>query len=194
MQNSLKAETKEVIAITNQAEGQATLAAGLIKTAKGKQRTLLRLDANLEEALLVAQEVAQQTQEELEYQVSTLVTSALESIFPDPYEFKVEFDIKRGKTEAVLFFTRDGEVIDPLTAAGGGVVEVAAFALRLSCFLISLEKPPPIIIMDEPFACVSEEYQPAVVALLEEMSEKLGIQIICVTHLQSLKVGNVIEL
>jgi len=194
MLNSLKTETLEAVKATSRAEGRAEYAATLLKKDKQSLRTYMRLESSLEEALLVAQEVAQMTQEELEYQVSTLVTNALESIFPDPYEFKVEFDIKRGKTEAVLFFTRDGEVIDPLTASGGGVVDVAAFALRLSAFLISLEKPPPVIILDEPFRFVSEEYQPAVAELMQEMAEKLGIQFIVVTHLRTLEIGNVIEI
>jgi len=102
----------------------------------------MRLESNMEEALLIAQEVAQQTQEELEFQVSALVTNALASIFPDPYEFKVEFEIKRGKTEAAMFFTRGGEEIDPLTASGGGVVDIAAFALRLSAFLFLRKNAP----------------------------------------------------
>ena len=119
---------------TTRAEAQAEYASELLKEERLKKRALMRLESNLEEALLVAQEVAQQTQEELEYQVSTLVTNALESIFPDPYEFHVAFEIKRGKTEASLYFTRDGEEIDPLTAAGGGVVEITAFALKLSMF------------------------------------------------------------
>jgi len=194
MQTSFKSRTQEVIQATARAEGCAKYAEELLKKAKTAQRSFMRLESNLEEALLVSQEVAQMTQEELEFQVSALVTNALESIFPDPYEFKVEFDIKRGKTEAVLFFTRNGEAIDPLTAAGGGIVDVAAFALRLSSFLISLEKPPGIIVLDEPFRFVSEEYQPAVAELMEEMAEKLGIQFIVVTHLNALEIGNVIEI
>lgn len=187
-------EVRKLLDATTAAEGQKAYAEGLLKDEKRKRKTLMRLERNLEEALLVSQEVAQQTQEELEYQVSTLVTNALESIFPDPYKFNVSFEIKRGKTEAVLYFTRDGEEIDPLTASGGGVVDVAAFALRLSAFLISNEKPPPVIILDEPFRFVSEEYQPAVAELLEEMSEKLGIQIIMITHVSTLEIGNVIEI
>jgi len=194
MQISFKVDAQEAAKVAARAEGCAQYASELLKKAKLAKRQQLRLDANLEEALLVAQEVAQMTQEELEFQVSALVTNALESIFPDPYEFKVEFDIKRGKTEAALFFTKNGEAIDPLTASGGGVVDVAAFALRLSSFLISLEKPPGVIVLDEPFRFVSEEYQPAVAELMEEMADKLGIQFIVVTHLNALEIGNVIEI
>lgn len=194
MQTCLDNRIEALLDGTTRAGAQAEYASELLKEEKAKKRAFMRLESNLEEALLVAQEVAQQTQEELEYQISTLVTNALESIFPDPYEFHVAFEIKRGKTEAALYFTKDGEEIDPLTASGGGAVEIAAFALRLSAFLISAEKPPPIMIFDEPFKFVSEEYRPAVAEMVEEMSEKLGITFIIVTHLTDLKIGNVIQL
>jgi energy-coupling factor transporter ATP-binding protein EcfA2 len=166
----------------------------LLGKEKAKLKSLLRSERDHESALLISQKVAQQTQEELEFQVSALVTNALESIFPDPYEFRVEFEIKRGKTEARMFFLRDNKEIDPITASGGGVVEVAAFALRLSAYLISADRPPAVMIMDEPFRFVSASYQQGVVDLLEEMSDKLGIQLILITHVSELVVGNVIQM
>jgi DNA repair exonuclease SbcCD ATPase subunit len=48
--------------------------------------------------------------------------------------------------------------------------------------------------LDEPFRFVSDEYQPAVADLMEEMADKLGIQFIIVTHEENLKIGNVIKL
>ena len=79
-----------------------------------------------------------------------------------------------------------------MTAAGGGVVDVAAFALRLSCYLIMSPRPEPVIILDEPFRFVSKEYQGQVAELLEELSAKLGLQFVIVTHEEELEVGNVI--
>ena len=103
---------------------------------------------HLEEALLITQTVAKKTQEELEYRISEIVTMALGSVFDDPYEFCIRFDIKRGKTEATMFFSREGEEIDPLNASGGGVVDVAALALRLSCYLITRPRPAPIFFFE----------------------------------------------
>ena len=173
--------------------GEKALIRKQIKEAKEKKKQLVKRSKDLEKALVITQKVAQMTQEELEYRISNIVTTALESVFPDPYEFKVIFEIKRGKTEARLVFVRDGEVIDPLTASGGGVVDVAAFALRLSAYLITSPRPQPVIILDEPFRFVSEEYQEKVADLLEELSQKLEIQFIIVTHENTLKRGNIIE-
>jgi len=163
------------------------------KTEK-KRRSLQRLSLIIEKALLISQQVAKLTQEELEFQISALVTNALESIFPDPYTFRVQFEIKRGRTEAVMAFLRGDEELNPLTATGGGCVDVASFALRLSSYLIAGNKLPPIMILDEPFRFISADYQEAVADLLNEMSDRLGVQFILVTHEESLKDGNVIEM
>ena len=165
-----------------------------IEDKKEKRKRVKRLSRDLEQALIIAQDVSQMTQEQLEYQISTLVTNSLDAIFPEPYVFKVSFEIKRGKTEASMFFSKNGEELNPLTSTGGGVVDVASFALRLTSFLISKQKPPPLLIMDEPFRFVSLDYQEKVAILLEEMSKKFGIQIIIVTHEETYQVGNVIKI
>lgn len=164
-----------------------------ILTGRRKLKELTRGRECCEKALAVAQEVARLTQEELEYRISDIVTAALAAVFPDPYEFKLIFEIKRGKTEARPIFMRDGKGIDPLTAAGGGVVDVAAFALRLSCYLIMRDRPQPLFVLDEPFRFVSREYQVKVADLLEELAERLGVQFLIVTHEEELERGNVLR-
>ena len=84
--------------------------------------------------------------------------------------------------------------VDPMTASGGGVVDVASFALRLSCLVLS--KPPinRILILDEPFKFLSEDYRERVRILLETLSKEMKTQIILVTHIEELKTGRMIEL
>jgi DNA repair exonuclease SbcCD ATPase subunit len=81
-----------------------------------------------------------------------------------------------------LFFVRDGEKIDPLEAAGVGAVDIATFALRVAAW--SMEDPHSrnVIILDEPFRCLSEDFQEQASMMLKELSNKLGIQFIIVTH------------
>ena len=76
--------------------------------------------------------VAQETQRQLEWHISEIVTLALASTFDNPYIFKAEFVQRRGKTECDLFFERDGFRVDPVAEAGGGAVDVTAFALRVA--------------------------------------------------------------
>jgi len=84
--------------------------------------------------------------------------------------------------------------VDPLSASGGGVVDVAAFALRLSCLCLSKPKRRHLLVLDEPFKFVSEEYRHRIRGMMEKLSEEMGVQIIMVTHIKELETGKVIRL
>jgi len=104
----------------------------------------------------VIQTVAQDTQNKLKFHIQDIVQLALDTCYPEVYKFCVDFEIKRGKTEAKLFFLKDGEEINPIEAAGGGVVDLAAFALRIAAW--SLGKSDNTIVLDEPFKHLSRIY------------------------------------
>ena len=145
------------------------------------------------EARQVAQGVAEAVQQTASNQVAGVVTKCLEVVFDDPYEFEIIFEQKRGRTEARLVFVRDGQQVDPLGAAGGGVVDVAAFALRLACLALSTPRCRRLVVMDEPFRFVSKQYRPRLRDMLSALSEDMGFQFIFVTHIPELAVGHVVE-
>jgi len=142
---------------------------------------------NIEQALVVAQAVAKLTQEQLRIQVNDVVTMALNTVFPERYEFHLDFEIKRGKTEAVISLTQNKDRLDdPMGETGGGVVDVLSFALRISCFLFKRNSLRPTIILDEPFRFVSKDLQDRVGQILKRMAKKMKIQFIIVTHEEAL--------
>lgn len=148
-----------------------------------------------QEAQTIIQQVAQQVQQQAHAKIAHVVTTCLESVFPDPYEFRIRFDRKRGRTEAQLLLYRDGLLLeDPLDESSGGVLDVAAFALRLACLVLS--KPPRrrLLVLDEPFKHLSRENRPRVRGMLETLSKEMGVQIILVTHDEEFQVGRVIDL
>jgi DNA repair exonuclease SbcCD ATPase subunit len=127
-----------------------------------------------------------QTQQTLQVNISDITSLALEAVFPDPYELKVEFLQRRNKTECDLYFVRDGNRVDPLTASGVGAVDVAAFALRIASWSMMQPHTRNTIILDEPFRFLSENYQEQAAQMLKQISIKLGIQMIIVTHNETL--------
>jgi ABC-type transporter Mla maintaining outer membrane lipid asymmetry ATPase subunit MlaF len=141
---------------------------------------------NFEKAQVVIQVVALLTQNQLRYHISEIVTLALASVFDDPYEFDVEFVQRRGQTECDLSFVREDAHVSPLTASGGGVVDIAAFALRVALWSLKQPHTRPILILDEPFRFVSANYKPKASEMLKMISERLGLQIIMVTHSEEL--------
>lgn len=135
---------------------------------------------DIESAQVAIQIIAKSTQSQVKVHIEDLVTRALEAVFPDPYTFCVDFEMKRNKTEAKLLFERGGNKVDPMDSTGGGAVDIAAFALRIALWAIG--KSSPTLIFDEPFRFLSSGYQSKAGELLKELSRLLGVQFIIVTH------------
>lgn len=150
---------------------------------------------DLTEAQQLLQGIAAEVQRRSHEAVASLVTRCLKTVFgDDSYEFRINFEQRRGRTEADLVFHRDGKDIDPSTASGGGVCDVAAFALRLACLLLSRPAKRKLLVLDEPMRMLSAEYQPIVRELIETLADELSLQIVMVTHSPNLACGKVIEL
>jgi DNA repair ATPase RecN len=140
----------------------------------------------IERAQELIKQAAKNTQEELEYHISELVSLAMKTVFDDPYEMKVKFETKADRTEARVVFEKDGNEISPMDASGGGVVDVASFALRVSLWSLKSPRSCNTLILDEPFKMLSRDLLPKAGEVLKELSRRLGIQFIVVTHSQDL--------
>jgi DNA repair exonuclease SbcCD ATPase subunit len=137
-----------------------------------------------ERGLHIIREVAQSTQRNLEYHISNLVTTALSSVSSDFPEFEAEIEIQRNKTSLQLYFVESGTRSKPIETSGGGPLDIASFALRTSFW--SLNKNRPTFILDEPFKFVSPGLQSKVSEMLKMLSDKLGLQIIMVSHAEEI--------
>lgn len=148
-----------------------------------------------ETAQSIAQDVAKAVQEKTHEKISGVVTKCLRAVFPNPYEFKIIFEGKRGKTDARLVFVRDGKEMDPTDGVGGSVLDVAAFALRLAC--LGLQKPGRrrVVFIDEGFRGIDDRgNKERLRTMLVMLAEELKFQIILVTHDEGLEAGTVIEI
>lgn len=175
-----------------------------LRTAERKcteeQRKLTEAEDRLtyvEEAQGIAQHVAQEIQQQAHRKISGVVSRGLETVFDagDIYGFKIRFDRKRGRTEAVLILTKNGhEVEDPLNADSGGVVDIAAFILRTACIVLAKPNLRRFLSLDEPFKFVSEEFRDNVRMLIEGLSRDMKFQYLMVTHEKAYRIGKVVEL
>jgi len=134
-----------------------------------------------EKAREIIRAVGLSTQQELQYNISEITSLALTSILNDPYELSVEFVQRRNKTECDLLFEKDGNKINPYYG-GGGAMDVASFALRVASWSMQTPRSRNVLILDEPFKFLSRNLQGRASQMLSEISEKLGLQIIAVTH------------
>lgn len=144
-------------------------------------------------ARVLLQGVAVAVQREAHKNIASVVSRCLEAVFDDPYRFRIDFTEKRGRTEAEMMFDRNGEIVDPLSAAGGGVVDIAAFAARVARLMLARPARRRLLVLDEPFRFVSRDLRPRVRRLIETLASEMGIQFVMVTHDPQLAAGKVIE-
>ena len=136
-----------------------------------------------EKALEIVKIVGLETQKELEYHLAEQVSLALAAVFDDPYELKVEFIERRGKTEADILFQRRELKRKPIGNVGGGAIDVASFALRIAYWSMRQDKRTrPVFILDEPFSGLKgEEANKRALELVSLFSSEFGIQIIMIS-------------
>jgi ABC-type cobalamin/Fe3+-siderophores transport system ATPase subunit len=146
---------------------------------------LIERQKTIEIVQALVQKVAKETQEQLKFQIEDIVKTCIDTCFPDEYDFKVEFEIKRGKTECALKFYKNGhEIDDLLESGGGGVVDMASFGIRIAAW--SLGNTANTLVLDEPFKFLSRNLQARGGEILSEISKKLGLQLIINTHIPEL--------
>lgn len=162
------------------------------QTAQNLEQAQERLSAyqtdlqNHEQAREVIKETGLKTQQALAFHISDITSLALQAVFPEPYDLVVDFVQRRNKTECDLWFERDGEKLSPMDASGGGAVDVAAFALRVASWSMQHPRSRATIILDEPMRFLSTDLQPKASEMLKQLSEKLGLQFIIITHEEEL--------
>jgi len=121
-------------------------------------------------------------QSRVEFCLSSVVTKAMSIVFPDPYEFRLNFEINQhDAVSATPVLWKHGEEYDPLFGTGGGVVDVVSFALRVACLVLS-GKEDRVLILDEPAKHLSSDLHDRFKEVVDELTEQLSIQFLMVTH------------
>ena len=147
----------------------------------------------------VTNRVAREIQRRVHERIAGIVSNCLVAVFDDPYGFSIRFDIRRGKTEARMVFSRDGvELDDPLNEVGGGVIDVAALALRVASIVLGRPPRRRLLVLDEPFRNVRGlGNKRRVRRMLERLADDSGFQVLLnvdVDAYPEFRMGKVIEL
>lgn len=142
---------------------------------------LRELSLAIESASTLIQDTAKETQEKIRVHLNSLVTKALQAVYPeDIHFFDLKFVSERGQTSIYPTLIKGENELDPLDNSGG-MAEIIAFALRIA--LMTIGKKAKILILDEPFTGVSAVRIPLVQDFLQEISKDLGIQVLITSHI-----------
>lgn len=145
---------------------------------------------SIEKAQTFIQIVARSTQEQLRYHLTDVVNLCIATCFQDTI-FDIDFNVKNNRTVAELNYKQNGYKVDPMEASGGGLVDLTAFALRIS--LWNIGRTDNVIIFDEPLKWLQpKELQLEAFKVMKMLSEKMGIQFILVAN--SVGSENILEI
>ena len=159
------------------------------KDLKQKRRSLTITDikiSDLDEVHSVWIKLADKIQMNARSHIEAVVTMAIQSVFEKPYKFKLVFEEKRNNITCTPLVIEDGYEYSPKDQMGGGMIDIIGFALRITLWSMRVPRSRNIFILDEPFRFISKELLPKVSLLLKELSQKLQMQIIMITHSKEL--------
>jgi len=163
---------------------------------KGRKATyeesLATIESQLEEATKIAEQCTkaksvfvgfmQNKQAQIVNACTNLGTLMLKSIYGEEYKLVLSFEVKRGKSEAGISVFKDGMELSLDEETGGGIVDVAALAMRFALWGLMEPRTSPVFILDEPARFISKDKLPLMGNILKELSQKLGVQLIIVSH------------
>lgn len=135
------------------------------------------------EAVALLTAAADTQREAVRKNIEGVVTAALQAVFGPSFALELQVEIKRGvvSMEPFVLYTNPARRV-PVTEIGGGVADVIAFAFRVAVLCLRRPRLRPVLFADEPFKHVSADYLPHVAAMLRELADRTGLQLIIVSH------------
>lgn len=140
----------------------------------------------LDRVLEVLRALSDLKREEMRLKIENLVTFGLRTVFKEHLTFKIVPSERAKQSTMELKITSEvnGKEVDTdiIGAHGGGLVQVIALLLRIVILLFARPAPAKVLILDESLAHLSREYLEPAAELLATLSQRLGLQILMVTH------------
>jgi DNA repair ATPase RecN len=135
-------------------------------------------------ASMFLQSLSDQTRQQIVDKISSIVTDALQKIKDPNLEFKMLLSTERNQTDLkfVVLDKQTGQEYDILNSYGGTIADIVTFPLRVSLLMKWEPSLSKILVMDENFKFVSVADQEALAEFVKQIADKLGLQIILVTH------------
>jgi DNA repair ATPase RecN len=138
----------------------------------------------LTKASLFLQTLSDQTRQQIVDKISSIVTDALQKVKDPNLEFKMLLSTDRNQVDVdfvVLDKTTKHEY-DIINSCGGSIADIISFPLRVSLLLKWEPTLSRVLILDEAAKFVSVVDQEPLGDFVRQVSERLSVQTIFVTH------------
>ena len=118
---------------------------------------------------------------------TNLVTEALTSIFEKEIKFEIKLYSYRNEPAVDITVTEEDLEVDPQKSCGGGVNDIISLVLKI--IFIYLKNSNRILILDESLKFLSRNYSEQASSFIRDISQRMNLQIILVSHKPELEVG-----
>ena len=162
--------------------GQYDILTAQLETVNAKRDALKARGDMLSQCLGVLHGMETTWRDRFQQGLAAVVSEGLTSVFADQIEVKLETSQYRDATAIDLRVMQGGIETDVEEAKGGSLVQVLSFLLRVLLVVSVQPKLRHVLLLDEPFGMVSKEFRPAVAELLMELSNRLDLQMVIITH------------
>jgi hypothetical protein len=168
--------------IITRSEGRLALLTSQRQEVEDRRTAAESLQETLTAALAVLQELEGAWRRSFESRLSSVVSDGLTAIFGEEIKLEVKSTVKRDATSMQLVLTQGGiEIDDIVGGTGGSLVSVLDVLLKI-LLLVSAPDLRRVLVLDEAFRMVEARHLPALGQLLRELSQRLDMQFILVSH------------
>lgn len=142
--------------------------------------------ADIADSTTFLNEAVKLTQDQIKEEVESLVTSAMDMVFDEHYEFKLQFSRVGNRLDCkAVLMDGDREMDDPEFDVGGSRVDTVSIALRVVIWSLEDDQPRGVFILDEPWTALgSSHLLDRTLEMIQRLSKEVGLQIILFTHIE----------
>jgi DNA repair exonuclease SbcCD ATPase subunit len=175
---------KELQNLYNQKLGKLEALTNSLQTCDARIKELEHLDEVTTKASLFLQSLSDSAREQVINKISGLVTELLQAVKDKNLEFRMILGVERNQADLKfkLIDKLTGTELDPLESAGGGIVDLIALGLRVALLVTWRPQQQKVLILDESLKHLGVQDQELGGEFIRTLSEKLGLQIIFVSH------------
>lgn len=186
--DNMKLKAKSFDAETARLEGQKSVLHQQVEEAKMTLGDLQVTKETDEKAIEVLNLVQKSTREKIKEAFENMVTFALHSIYQEDYQFQLEFGTRGniGEMDFKLKTPGNKEFRDLKNCTAGGSLDIIALALRFVLIQVIRPKVEGFVVLDEPCKMLSKNLVQNEYNFYKHINEKLGRQLIIITHAQGL--------
>jgi len=167
-----------------------------LKTKQDEYSNIKKKIELLDKSVIILKKFNSTIGKEIIQKFEELITKGIREIFEKDYKFIIDLDFNNSVAPTAEFLIKipdKDKIINISKGEGGGIRDFVSVLIRILYLILEPTKPAKILFLDENLKHLDRIRAIKAIKFIKELSEKLNIQIIFITHLDvnSYDIGNV---